>query len=45
MLGCALGIVNEAYYPQVDIPQIRDLGFITRHNRTCDVAILPANDW
>jgi glucoamylase len=22
------GIVNEAYYPRVDIPQIRDLGFI-----------------
>ncbi|HJU18235.1 MAG TPA: glycoside hydrolase family 15 protein [Stellaceae bacterium] len=39
MVGCALGtsrlwftlgfgIVNEVYYPQVDIPQIRDLGFI-----------------
>ena len=25
-LGC--GIVNELYYPRVDIPQIRDLGFI-----------------
>ncbi len=22
------GIVNEIYYPRVDIPQIRDLGFI-----------------
>src|SRR5947199_7100043 len=22
------GIVNEVYYPRVDIPQIRDLGFI-----------------
>jgi glucoamylase len=39
MVGCALGmsrlwftlgfgIVNEVYYPRVDIPQIRDLGFI-----------------
>ena len=39
MLGCALGpsqvwftigggIVNEVYYPRIDIPQIRDLGFI-----------------
>src|SRR3989440_10370555 len=38
-VGCALGparlwftmgfgIVNEVYYPRVDIPQIRDLGFI-----------------
>ena len=39
MVGCALGpsrlwftlgggIVNEVFYPRVDIPQIRDLGFI-----------------
>ena len=39
MVGCALGssrlwftlgfgIVNEVYYPQADLPQIRDLGFI-----------------
>ena len=39
MVGCALGssrlwftlgfgIVNEVYYPRVDIPQIRDLGLI-----------------
>ena len=39
MVGCGLGssrlwftlgfgIVNEIYYPRVDIPQIRDLGFI-----------------
>ena len=39
MVGCALGssrlwftigggIVNEVYYPRVDIPQTRDLGFI-----------------
>ncbi|MBV8146706.1 MAG: glycosyl hydrolase [Gammaproteobacteria bacterium] len=39
MVGCALGssrlwftigggIVNEVYYPRVDLPQIRDLGFL-----------------
>jgi glucoamylase len=39
LVGCALGparlwfttgygIVNEIYYPRIDIPQIRDLGFI-----------------
>jgi glucoamylase len=39
MVGCALGpprlwfttgygILNEVYYPRVDIPQIRDLGFL-----------------
>jgi glucoamylase len=39
MVGCGLGparlwftlgfgIINEVYYPRVDIPQIRDLGFI-----------------
>jgi len=44
MVGCALhssrvwftlgfGIINEVYYPRVDIPQIRDLGFIVADNR------------
>ena len=39
VVGCALGpsrlwftmgqgIINEVYYPRIDIPQIRDLGFI-----------------
>jgi glucoamylase len=39
MVGCALGssrlwftigggIINEVYYPRVDLPQIRDLGFL-----------------
>ena len=39
IVGCSLGssrlwftigggIVNEVYYPRVDIPQIRDLGFL-----------------
>jgi len=44
MVGCALGpsrlwftigrgIVNEVYYPRIDIPQIRDLGFIVADDR------------
>ena len=44
MVGCALGpsqvwftvgggIVNEVFYPRVDIPQIRDLGFIVADNQ------------
>lgn len=44
MIGCALGpprlwytlgqgIVNEVYYPRVDIPQIRDLGFIVADDK------------
>src|SRR5499427_10315418 len=39
IVGCALGssrlwytigggIINEVYYPRVDLPQVRDLGFI-----------------
>jgi glucoamylase len=44
IVGCALGpsrvwftlgfgIVNEVYYPRIDIPQIRDLGFIVADGR------------
>jgi len=44
MVGCALdasriwftlgfGIVNEVYYPRLDTPQIRDLGFIVADGR------------
>jgi glucoamylase len=44
MVGCSAGrsrlwftvgggIVNEVYYPRVDIPQIRDLGFIVADGR------------
>jgi glucoamylase len=44
MVGCALGmsrlwftigggVVNEVYYPRVDLPQIRDLGFIVADGR------------
>ena len=45
MVGCALGpsrlwftlgggIVNEIYYPRVDIPQIRDLGFLVADDKS-----------
>ena len=27
------GIINEVYYPRVDIPQIRDLGFIVADDK------------
>lgn len=44
IVGCSLGparlwftlghgIVNEVYYPRIDIPQIRDLGFIVADDR------------
>jgi len=44
VVGCALGtarlwyttgfgIINEVYYPRVDIPQIRDLGFLVGDGR------------
>lgn len=44
LVGCALGpsrlwftvghgIINEVYYPRIDIPQIRDLGFIVADGR------------
>ncbi len=44
MVGCALGssrlwytvgygILNEVYYPRIDIPQIRDLGFIVADDK------------
>ena len=44
VVGCSLGpsrvwftmgfgIVNEVYYPRVDIPQLRDLGFIVADGR------------
>ena len=44
MVGCALGssrlwytvgygIVNEVYYPRIDIPQTRDLGFIVADDK------------
>jgi len=44
VVGCALGtsrlwftvgcgIINEVYYPRIDIPQIRDLGFIVSDAR------------
>jgi len=44
MVGCTLGssrlwftishgIINEVYYPRIDIPQIRDLGFIVADDK------------
>jgi len=30
---CGFGILNEVYFPRVDIPQIRDLGFIVADDR------------
>jgi glucoamylase len=44
------GIVNEVFYPHIDTPQIRDLGFIVADahgfwcevKRDCDYAIAPA---
>ncbi|HQT27606.1 MAG TPA: glucan 1,4-alpha-glucosidase, partial [Burkholderiales bacterium] len=44
MVGCGLGpsrlwytlsrgIVNEVYYPRIDVPQIRDLGFLVAGGR------------
>src|ERR1700723_2128160 len=44
MVGCSIGasrlwftlgfgIVNEVYYPRIDTPQIRDLGFIVADGR------------
>jgi glucoamylase len=40
------GIVNEVYYPRVDIPQIRDLGFIVSDGDGfwCEVKRLEAYD-
>ena len=40
------GIVNEIYYPRVDIPQIRDLGFIVADGKGfwCEVKRLEAYD-
>ena len=44
LIGCGLGssrlwytlsqgVINEIYYPRIDVPQIRDLGFIVAGNR------------
>ena len=40
------GIVNEIYYPRVDIPQIRDLGFIVADGKGfwCEVKRLESYD-
>ena len=54
LVGCALGtprlwytlghgIINEVYFPRIDIPQIRDLGFIVADDAGfwCEVKHLP----
>ena len=56
MVGCALessrlwftlghGIVNEVYYPRIDIPQIRDLGFIIADDKGFWVEVKRLNDY
>jgi glucoamylase len=56
MVGCALGvsrlwftlgfgIVNEVYYPRVDIPQIRDLGFIVADGEGFWAEVKRVNDY
>lgn len=56
MIGCALGvprlwytigqgIINEIYYPRVDIPQIRDLGFIVADDQGFWVEIKNHGDY
>lgn len=56
MVGCALGnprlwytlgqgIVNEIYYPRVDIPQVRDLGFIVADNNGFWVELRKRDDY
>jgi glucoamylase len=56
MVGCALessrvwftlghGIVNEVYYPRIDIPQIRDLGFIVADDKGFWVEVKRLNDY
>ena len=56
MVGCALessrlwftlghGIVNEVYYPRIDIPQIRDLGFIVADDKGFWIEVKRLNDY
>jgi glucoamylase len=39
------GIVNEVYHPRIDIPQIRDLGFIVADGRGFWVEIERASNY
>ncbi|MEJ2456127.1 MAG: glycoside hydrolase family 15 protein [Candidatus Thiodiazotropha sp.] len=39
------GILNEVYYPRIDIPQIRDLGFIVTDERDFWVEVKQLNDY
>ena len=56
IVGCALessrlwftlghGIINEVYYPRIDIPQIRDLGFIVADGKGFWVEVKRLNDY
>lgn len=56
MVGCALdssrlwftlghGIINEVYYPRIDIPQIRDLGFLIADGNGFWVEVKRLNDY
>ena len=56
MVGCALGpgrlwfttgfgIVNEVYYPRIDLPQIRDLGFIVADDQGFWVEVKRLHDY
>ena len=42
---CGFGILNEVYYPRVDIPQIRDLGFIVADGRGFWVEVKRLNSY
>jgi len=42
---CGFGILNEVYFPRVDIPQIRDLGFIVADGRGFWVEVKRLNSY
>ncbi|HUW98659.1 MAG TPA: glycoside hydrolase family 15 protein [Acidiferrobacter sp.] len=42
---CAQGIITEVYYPRIDIPQLRDLGFIVGDRHGFWVEIRRLNDY
>ncbi len=39
------GILNEVYYPRIDIPQLRDLGFIVADDVGFWVEVKTLDDW
>lgn len=42
---CGQGIVNEVYYPRIDIPQIKDIGFIVADDKGFWVEIRRLNSY